>query len=50
MSSGKYRHDANCCSVQDIRNLCDHDKTKEPTPEQVDDLIDGVSKTIKTLF
>ena len=34
----------------DIRNLCDHDKTKEPTAEEVDDLINGVSKTIKTLF
>ncbi len=34
----------------DIRNLCDHNKTKEPTAEQVDDLISGVDKTVKTLF
>ncbi|HYW40252.1 MAG TPA: hypothetical protein VE957_19260 [Terriglobales bacterium] len=34
----------------DIRNLCDHDKKAEPTPEQVSDLIAGVKKTIKTLF
>ena len=33
----------------DIRNLCDHDK-KEPTAEEVNDLIAGVAKTIKTLF
>ncbi len=34
----------------DIRNLCDHDKKTEPTAEQVNDLIAGVKKTIKTLF
>jgi hypothetical protein len=34
----------------DIRNLCDHNKSSEPTPEQVDDLVQGVAKTIKTLF
>ena len=34
----------------DIRNLCDHNRTKEPTAEQVADLIDGVAKTLKTLF
>jgi hypothetical protein len=34
----------------DLRNLCDHDKKKDPTKEQVGDLIDGVAKTIKTLF
>ena len=34
----------------DIRNLCDHNKTKEPTAEQVADLIAGVAKTLKTLF
>ena len=33
-----------------IRNLCDHNKTKEPTAEQVTDLITGVDKTQKTLF
>lgn len=34
----------------DIRNLCDHNKEREPTKENVDDLIAGVSKITKTLF
>ncbi|RYG60303.1 MAG: hypothetical protein EON60_07640 [Alphaproteobacteria bacterium] len=34
----------------DIRNLCDHNKDKEPTNDQVSDLIDGVAKVTKTLF
>ena len=34
----------------DIRNICDHSKGAEPTPEQVRDLITGVNKTVKTLF
>lgn len=34
----------------DIRNLCDHDKKIEPTPEQVDELISGVTKITKTFF
>jgi len=36
--------------LADIRNLCDHNKSKEPTQEQVQDLIDGVAKIIKTIF
>jgi len=36
--------------LADIRNICDHSKTIEPTVEQVDDLINGVIKTCKTLF
>ncbi|MGD0778756.1 MAG: hypothetical protein ABSC05_38750 [Candidatus Solibacter sp.] len=36
--------------LADIRNLCDHNKTKEPTAEQVDDLVAGVRKMTKTLF
>lgn len=36
--------------LADIRNLCDHSKTVEPTVEQVDDLVAGVTKIIKTLF
>jgi hypothetical protein len=36
--------------LADIRNLCDHSKEKEPTVEQVDDLIGGVMKVIKMLF
>jgi hypothetical protein len=35
--------------LADIRNLCDHKKTAEPTVEQVDDLIRGVMKITKTL-
>ena len=34
----------------DLRNLCDHNKEKEPTPQQVEDLIDGVIKITKTVF
>jgi hypothetical protein len=34
----------------DIRNLCDHDKKNEPTQEQIDDLLAGTMKIIKTLF
>jgi hypothetical protein len=36
--------------LADIRNLCDHSKTQEPTVEQVDDLVAGVRKTIKSVF
>jgi hypothetical protein len=34
----------------DIRNLCDHDKKAGPTEAQVDDLLSGVKKVVKTLF
>jgi uncharacterized protein (UPF0332 family) len=34
----------------DIRNLCDHNKEREPTKEEVQELIDGVEKITKTLF
>lgn len=36
--------------LADIRNLCDHNKAKEPTAEQVSDLVDGVAKALKTIF
>ncbi|WP_426689072.1 hypothetical protein [Rhodanobacter ginsengiterrae] len=36
--------------LADIRNLCDHNKTSEPTAEQVKDLIDGVAKVTKILY
>lgn len=36
--------------LADIRNLCDHNRAQEPTPEQADDLISGVKKITKTLF
>lgn len=34
----------------DIRNLCDHSKTADPTSEQVQDLLLGVAKVTKTIF
>jgi hypothetical protein len=34
----------------DLRNICDHDKRKEPKQEQVEELITGVAKITKTLF
>ena len=34
----------------DIRNLCDHSKASEPTKDQIEDLLDGVTKVTKTLF
>jgi hypothetical protein len=34
----------------DLRNLCGHKKTADPTKEQVSELIAGVRKVIKTLF
>jgi hypothetical protein len=36
--------------LADIRNLCDHNKAKEPTEDQVLDLVDGVAKVLKTIF
>jgi len=36
--------------LADIRNLCVHNKPIEPNASQVDDLISGVNKVIKTLF
>lgn len=34
----------------DLRNLCGHKKTDEPTKENVQELIDGVEKITKTLY
>lgn len=36
--------------LADIRNLCDHSKGTDPTPEMLNDLTNGVSKILKTLF
>ena len=36
--------------LADIRNICDHDKKTEPTVPQVNDLISGVAKVVKTVF
>lgn len=34
----------------DIRNLCDHNKAREPKQEEVDELIAGVEAIIKTVY
>ena len=34
----------------DIRNLCDHSKDREPTKEEVEELISGVERLTKTVF
>jgi len=34
----------------DLRNLCDHSKDREPTKEDVLELVEGVEKVIKTVF
>lgn len=34
----------------DVRNICGHDKEREPTEVEVEELIDGVEKYTKTLF
>jgi hypothetical protein len=34
----------------DLRNLCDHNKSREPAAGEITDLIDGVDKQLKTLF
>ncbi len=34
----------------DIRNLCDHNKEREPKKEEVDELIIGVDSIIKTIY
>lgn len=36
--------------LADIRNLCDHKKGEDPTKEQINDLIDGTAKIVKTVF
>lgn len=34
----------------DLRNLCDHNKHRDPTKDEIGELIDGVDKIAKTLF
>lgn len=34
----------------DLRNLCDHNKDREPTKEEVEELISGTERIIKTVF
>jgi len=34
----------------DLRNLCDHSKDREPTYDDVEELINGTEKIVKTVF
>jgi hypothetical protein len=36
--------------MADIRNICSHQKSTEPTEEQIDELINGVNSIIKSVF
>ncbi|MGF7054014.1 hypothetical protein GGC47_003202 [Bosea sp. OAE752] len=36
--------------LADIRNICDHAKGREPTKEEISDLVDGTEKVLKTIF
>ncbi|MGH0227913.1 hypothetical protein NKZ03_17630 [Sinorhizobium meliloti] len=36
--------------LADIRNICDHAKGREPTKEEIDDLVAGSEKVLKTVF
>lgn len=36
--------------LADIRNLCSHQKSAEPTDEQINELIAGVNSIVKTVF
>ena len=36
--------------LADIRNICDHNKDTEPTKENIEALIDGANKVLKTIF
>jgi hypothetical protein len=36
--------------LADMRNLCDHAKGREPTREEVNDLVEGADKVLKTVF
>jgi len=36
--------------LADLRNLCDHDKKREPKKEEIEELIDGVDKITKTIY
>lgn len=36
--------------LTDLRNICDHNKKREPKKEEVEELINGVKKITKTLF
>lgn len=34
----------------DLRNICGHNKEREPTKEEVEELISGTDKILKTIY
>jgi hypothetical protein len=36
--------------LADVRNICDHAKGREPSKEEIDDLVRGTEKVLKTIF
>lgn len=36
--------------LADIRNICDHAKGREPTKDEIEDLVTGTEKMLKTIF
>ena len=36
--------------LADIRNICDHDRGREPTSDEIDDLLSGSRKVLKSIF
>ena len=36
--------------LADLRNLCDHNKKREPKKEEIEELISGIEKITKTVF
>lgn len=36
--------------LADLRNLCDHKKDRDPTAQEITELIDGVAKISKTVY
>lgn len=36
--------------LADIRNICDHAKDREPTKDEIEDLVSGTDKVLKTVF
>ena len=36
--------------LTDIRNICDHAKAKEPSKQEIEDLLAGTAKVLKTIF
>ncbi len=35
--------------LADIRNICDHDRGREPTEDEIEDLVSGTAKILKTI-